>query len=212
MRVAFAAVMAAVWLASQAGAVGPPPGDRRVLDALLAEYRRHCLPLPPKGSLLARYCSRGGANLNGVQQADEYTLAFLTPPGTREQLLTGETWWAPQATLPRTKVIRPTAKAAKDAAGGEHENLSFAVQCYHLGWTELAKAVLARVRPRGGLPLLTQLRQRAWDYWARQIPWEGSDFALIAQRLKGVMAADAAFRKPFHRAVIQSLEAALVPR
>jgi hypothetical protein len=195
-------------------AAGPPSGGAvAALDPLLAEYRAHGLPLPPRGAKLVRYQSGGEFLLNGKVVPPRYSIAFLVKGGPAKgtaSLLCGTRDFGVSKgeRLPRPIAPKPAALGAIDL--GAEESLLMAVQCRYLGWDDLARHLLARWAGEGR-PARPALLRVAWRYWAWKIPNPNSDRALIAKRLKSLLASDKSLDERHHRALVRSLDLALVP-
>jgi hypothetical protein len=194
-------------------AAPPPRFTTAFLGQLLIEYQKHGLPLPPRDAKLVRYLSDPSFVCNGKLTEPGYSLAFLVgQEGGRPLVMHGMYTTPISRSGPQPKVVVPTGAEAKKArSGGRHETLLFAVQAYSFGWTGLALEVLTRVQERGGQVSLPALRKEAWDYWAWELPSQQSDWREIARRLKTLRAADKALDQEYHRSLIKSLDAALVP-
>jgi hypothetical protein len=213
-----AGLIVSLLVASGGNTAAPPASPRSRLDALLTEYHRHGLPFPPKGAKLVRYRAEGSWLLNGKVQPERYGLALLTRGKDGKQRLEfGAGDWRPLDKEDKPPVeIQPSAEMARKYSHRYHETLFFALACHYLDWTELSVELLARVRARerryGKRVGMRALRAKIWDYWVRQIPVADSDWKEITKRLKALMVADKAFHKEHHRALVQSLQAALKPR
>jgi hypothetical protein len=97
--------------------------------------------------------------------------------------------------------------------GGMHffnDGLSFAIQCKARGWDRLGQTVFDYYQKMHSPPR-DDLIQMAWCYWYPKLHEPGTDWRLIAEPLKAICAADKSIYEPEHRAILRSLEAALVP-
>jgi hypothetical protein len=193
-------------------AAAPPQRDARArLDALLAEYRRHGLPLPPANARLVRYRSNGEGLFNGEVTPPQHSLAFLVPETAGPYFWNGGRRWPVAMTDPPLSRVPPTVESARAADSGDHETLFFALQCHARGWVALSADLLARSE-RHGAANTERLRREAWEYWAWRIPEPEGDWREIVRRLKALSAESEDFRQQHHRATIASLADALRPR
>jgi hypothetical protein len=213
-----AGLIVSLLAATGANAAAPPPSPRSRLDALLTEYSRHGLPLPRRGAKLVLYHAEGSYLLNGKVQPNRYGLALATRGKDGKQRLergAGDGWPLGKKEKPPVEV-QPSAAMARKYSHHYHETLFFALACHSLDWTELSVELLARVqaeaRRYGKRIGMRELRAKVWNYWAWKIPDPGSDWKEIAKRLKALMAADKAFQREYHGAMVRSLEAALKRR
>jgi len=211
MRVAFATVVA-LCLAGQADAVGPPPSDRRVLDALLAEYRKHGLPLPPKGAkpvgILGGYQPIQTKHMRAsVRRPDRAGFLVQDKQGA-SQLLIGMGYVSPDTPFlrqryPMTPDSWPSGPFWKVSA---FNLLEFAIQCHSLGHTALAKKALAERRACDWGPAVSELRWKAWTYWVSHLSGNEYPCATITNRLNALLRLDQEFRTKAHHCFLQALE------
>jgi hypothetical protein len=182
------------------------------LEQLLIDYRSLGLPMPPKEAPLVRYEAGGGGLVNGKVQPKVYGLAFLLKAGNEKEpwvLLQGtferETPWDPKA-----QEVKPDPDAVKDlgvGAGG----LGLAIQCQARGWKALAKHLLEERVKGDRLTPHRALVREAWFYWEGQLTRPKVDRAPIAKRLKELIGQDKELDTEVNRALLKSLDLALVP-
>jgi len=206
--------------------------QRPSLPELLKEYKSLGLPFPPENAKLIRYRVPGTFIVNGVEQPPRYELAFELKPATGDSgplilLGTEEQQERPRF---RSKEVKADAEAAKALAMYPEDALALAIQCEARGWKELAKALLElsrnttkehherpllarhdRRRPDPELPLDKQLLYVAWDHWVGQITHPTRDRTPVAKRLKELMRRESKLDSRPARALLDSLELALVP-
>jgi hypothetical protein len=183
------------------------------LAQLLIDYRSLGLPLPPKEALLVRYESGGGGLINGKVQPKSYSVAFLLKPGGGDRegptLLRGTLEWQLRWN-PKVQEVKPEPQAVEGASlsGGA---LGLAIQCQARGWGKLAEHLFEQSRKDAEVPLRQQLIQDAWSYWEEQLTRPKVDRAPIARRLKELIGKDKELDSEVNRAMLKSLELALVP-
>jgi hypothetical protein len=210
------ALLALVWASSGPVAAADP---KPTLAELLKEYEALGLPLPPKTAKLVRYEADRGFILNGKLQPPRDGLAFEIKPGTETEgavLLCGTLEFQP-SWQPRTREVKPEPAAAKDILLPE-DALALALQCQARGWNELAQSLFERSqqenwvweRPAGQTPQ-KQLVALAWEYWSGHASHPTADRAPVAKRLKELLARYADLDTAPNRALLKSLELALVP-
>jgi len=91
------------------------------------------------------------------------------------------------------------------------EAFALAIQCRARGWEKLADHLLERHRKDGGHPPRQALLHAAWYYWEGQLTRPKTDRAPIARRLKELIGRDNDLDTVPNRALLKSLELALVP-
>ncbi|HEV3445194.1 MAG TPA: hypothetical protein VG099_11155 [Gemmataceae bacterium] len=192
------------------------------LDGLLADYRAFGMPFPPSDAKLVRFVAQQGERIDGKWVQEKYRFGFLTKPRRGVEPATvlaemeqGELNWDIKARVldPDKMTIREIEdlRHQGDSSGGE--GLAFAIHCKARGWDKLARAVLdewEKVDEEERSPH-TKLVQKAWEYWCAQLYEPGTDWRTIAGRLKGVTAADGSLDNAPNRALVRSLDLALVP-
>jgi hypothetical protein len=192
-----------------AAAADPPPAPAE----LLKEYRSLGLPLPPEKARLVRYEAGGGGIVNGKVQPTVYALAFEAKPGSRTEhpvLLRGTLQWQP-AWDPRARAVEPDASAVKDLEFDADDALVLAIQCHSRGWDQLAGDLLERSLKGNPTPSGKRLVRLAWDYWLDQLTRPKIDRGPVAKRLKDLARQDPMLETPYTRALLRSLDLALVP-
>jgi hypothetical protein len=176
------------------------------LDELLKEYKALGLPLPPKKAKLVRYEAGGG-------KPTVYGLAFEVKPGTKTEkpvLLIG-TWRSHLIYDPHPQPVAPEPAAIKDLKVYQDDGLALAIQCHARGWDKLAQRILEKSQKDATLPPRKQLIQLAWYYWEGHLTEPGTDWAPIARRLKDLIRRDKKLDTEGHRALLKSLDLALMP-
>ncbi len=181
------------------------------VEQLLIDYRSLGLPMPPKDAPLMRFEGEGGRVVKGKVQP-WFGLAFLLKPGSDT-----EPWTLLQGTFERrvewdqkVREVKPEPDAVKDLTDNG-QALGLALQCYARGWQKLAEHLLERHRKAGGLPPRQALVQDAWYYWKDQLTRLKVDRAPMAKRLTELIGKDKDLDTERNRALLRSLELALVP-
>jgi hypothetical protein len=181
------------------------------LEQLLIDYRALGLPLPPKDAPLMRFEGEGGRVVKGKVQP-WFGLAFLLKPGSDT-----EPWTLLQGTFERqvewdqkVQEVKPEPDAVKDLSDSG-QALGLALQCYARGWQKLAEHLLERHRKDSGLPPHQALIQDAWYYWKDELTRPKVDRAPMARRLKELIGKDKDLDTERNRALLRSLELAVVP-
>ncbi len=194
---------------------GVPKGR---VDGLLAAYRTYGLPLPPADAPLVRYvppyARKAGPLADGKAQPTPYEVGFLLQPArgsTPARLLRGLEEVTLSSTDVKVEATRPTPELTLGAEFiGWDSGFAFAMQCWARGWKTLAWARLAPLLGKTKT-LDRDLAWAAWTYWETRLGLPDSDRAEIAKYLKVILSAKPkAFGKP-SRALLRSLELALVP-
>jgi hypothetical protein len=182
-------------------------------DALLASYRGYGLPLPPAGARLVRYKAGGGSIVNRKVQPIIYGLAFEIKPATRTEgpcLLRGTQRRSPRWDW-HLRPVAPEPDAVKDVTVGGEDGLALALQCHARGWDRLARYLLEKSQRGANAPPRERLVRMAWSYWVSQVTEPKIDRAPVARRLKELMREDRDLDDEYNRALLKSLELALVP-
>jgi hypothetical protein len=156
------------------------------VDSLLAQYKAHGLPLPPKDAILVRRKLKAGV-MNGVQRY-QHELAFVVmvkekkvywegcEPQTRGQSSIDET------VAPAPDVLKTVTSAELYSIGNKFPtfpDLALAIQCDARGWHELAVALLERSNRRVPSTVFDRSPPRpenpqnalatlAWNYWCNR--------------------------------------------
>ncbi|MBI1914162.1 MAG: hypothetical protein HYS12_05410 [Planctomycetes bacterium] len=191
------------------------------LDELLKEYRALGLPIPPREAKLVRYQSGGGDRVNGKVKSKVFSLAFQLDAGTKTKdprLLKGIYEW--DSFDRPLQDVAPDLIALKDYLGFQQDDLILAIQCHARGWDKLARRLLERSQQKADKlpnqqkadkPLKKQLLHLAWEYWEGKLTHPKIDRAPVAKRLKELIRVDNELDTPYNRALLKSLELALVP-
>jgi hypothetical protein len=201
------------------------------LDALLVEYQAHGLPLPPASAPLVRFAT-GWVHHEGGKPVPFYQLAFLlrpAAPGSPPVLLVGTQGYSPEPTheivrvRPEPDSARGVELAWRNATFGLNAGLATALQCKARGWDALAQALWdASIKEYSGhpfgigyqppnLPPRTALACLAWAHWCNELLRPATDRAQIARRMRQLLEGGTLPVKDEHRALLKSLQAALVP-
>ncbi|MHC4573245.1 MAG: hypothetical protein ACYS76_03810 [Planctomycetota bacterium] len=200
---------------------------------LLTTYRAYGLPLPPDDARLVIY-DKGlsYARLDGKEHTYKY-LAFLLEQGSSSEpdlLLVGPFVHRIERGRGKVTFVGPNRRAARDIRAQWYEpvfelntGLFTAIQCKARGWNSLADALLKRslksdyghrfsgfYQP-ADLPPKAALAMAAWAYWGNQLIEPDSDRKLIAARMKSLLQTEPRLDKDYNRALLASLEAALLP-
>jgi hypothetical protein len=193
-------------------------------DQLLADYRAYGLPLPPEDAKLVRFVSGGGGIVNDKLMPPTYFLGFLIEPG---KLLVG----TQEYRLGPGEIVEPKPELVKNieprwwgpATFGMNDGLAIALQCKARGWNDLARELwtvsikqfcghlYGGFSQRANLPARTAVAYLAWAHYANELAKPGTDRAKIAQHIKNLFAAEKSLDTQGNRALLTSLEAALVP-
>jgi hypothetical protein len=181
------------------------------LEQLVIDYRALGLPLPPKDAKLVRYEAGGGGLVNGKVQPKWYGLAFLLKSGTKTEsatLLRGPFRWQP-IWDPHPSEVKPDPEAVEEFVA--FDELSMAIQCQARGWQKLAQHFLERSRKDSPTAPRQKLIRMAWGYWETQLTAPKVDRAPVAKRLKELIGRDESLNTEGNRALLKSLDLALVP-
>ena len=173
------------------------------LDELLKEYKRLGMPLPPKEAVLIRYdFFKSG-----------YGLAFLLRKESdtkRALILEGDHRWSPEWDI-KAKEVEPEPDIAELASW--HQRFCLAMQCYDRGWEELTRRLLelSQKEKVGPKSPRDQLYYHAWQFWLGKVSEPNIDRAPVAKRLHEIIQLNKNCTNDYDRAVLKSLDAALVP-
>jgi hypothetical protein len=203
------------------------------LGGLLAYYRDLGLPLPPEDAKLVRFESGGRYILNDKLMPPTYFLGFLLQKGTKDRpalLLVGaeEVRLAPYQTAEAVKPKPELVKGIELPWWGRttfemNAGLALALQCQARGWDGLARKLWAASRKQdsghhrgafyqpANLPNRAAVAYLAWAYSGNELVRPDSDRARTARRMKALLAAEPRLDTGINRALLKSLEAALVP-
>jgi hypothetical protein len=187
------------------------------LEQLLEDYKSYGLPLPPKDAPLVRFTSDGG-RANGGRLPEIYSLGFLVKADTKWE--TAKILMGPRPSVWGSKghtILDDPAKAKPQEIEAWAEDareawLLLAIQCKSRGWDALAQAIFkkgARDSADGGFR--SAVRRQAWDYWMAELLGQKSDWKLTAKHLNALIDADPAFDTLQNRALLKSLDLALLP-
>ncbi len=210
-RFPFLGLLTLIWLGwgLTSTAAEPLPS----LDDLLREYQTLGLPVPPRKAKLVRYEAGGGGIVDRKVQPKVYGLAFEVKQGTKTEhpfLLRGTLEWQPRWD-PHTREVDPEPAAIKDLVVGPSDRLVLAIQCHERGWHKLATHLLERSHKKCKQPLRNPLLPLAWSYWEDHLTTPKIDRAPIAKRLKELIRQDKELDTESNRALLRSLDLALVP-
>jgi hypothetical protein len=203
------------------------------LDQLLADYRGYGLPLPPGDAKLVRFESGGRYILNDKLMPPTYFLGFLLRPGTKDApaLLLVGTQEVRLSSSETVEVVEPKPTLVKGldldwwghATFDLNAGLVVGLQCKARGWHALAEELWAASRKRDSghhfgafyqpadLPNRTAVAYLAWAHSGNELVKPDTDRARIARRMKALLAAEPRLNTRVNRALLGSLEAALVP-
>lgn len=201
------------------------------LDQLLTEYRGYDMPLPPADAKLVRFESGGRYILNGKLMPPTYCLGFLLRRGTKDSpshLLVGtqkvslESFKTVELIEPKPEIVR-SVNFRRQATFELNDGLVIALQCKARGWNALAQELwTSNLKQDSGdrfgvfhqpadLPDTTAVAYLAWAYSGNELVQPDTDRAKIVKRMKAVLAAEPELNTEVNRALLKSLEAALVP-
>jgi len=171
---------------------------------VLAEYRALGLPLPPVSARFVRVSEFGQWPVVGFELG-----AGTTPTSFRLLLATAER----EVILPaRPREVPPNVAATRDAFLPGNERLALVAQCQSRGWDALAGHFLARYRAaEERFDVRQQLFALAWDYWEKQLAHPTADRRRAVAALKTLVRRDPTRDTPETRALMRSLDLALVP-
>jgi hypothetical protein len=200
---------------------------------LLADYRAYGLPLPPTDAKLVRFESGGRYILNGKLMPPTYFLGYLLAPGAKDKpavLLVGtqELRLEPRMSV---EVVESKLELFKSIDLGYWEHATFesnaglavAVKCKERGWHALAQKIWTASNKRdsghhfgafyrpANLDNRTAVAYLAWVYSGNELVKPNSDRIKTAKRMKSLLAAEPRLDTVGNRALLKSLEAALVP-
>jgi hypothetical protein len=201
-------------------------------DQLLADYLGYGLPLPPKDARLVRFESGGRYVSIDKLMPPTYSLGFLLRPATRDKpaLLfvgTQEVSLAAHKTIEFVEPERELVKRTRSFWGPSpfemNVEMALALQCKARGWNDLAEELwTANAWHASGfhfaafyqppyLPQRTALAYLAWAQIGNDLVKPDTDRVKIAQRMKALFAAEPRLNTEGLRALLKSLEVALVP-
>ena len=164
-----------------------------VLETLLADYRAYELPLPPKDARLA-------IAMDAFSQP--YLLLVIRTPTTDRPGLGspgfGQTELTGQHTLKFVSATPPPLErleSQKPVLAYWTSELGLAIQCYSLGWEELARALLERDHERSIRRTDQDPKDRArdclfdmaWEYCRCELCNPRVDRRIIAQRMRKLL-------------------------
>jgi hypothetical protein len=181
------------------------------LDQLLIDYRALGLPLPPKDAPLVRYEAGGGGLVNGKVQPTVYGLGFMLKQGNDsgswtvlDGIIERQMGWNEKA-----QEVKPEPDAVKDLV--HRKGWGLAIQCHARGWRKLAEHLLEQGRKDADTSPRQALIRAAWFYWEHQLTRPKVDRAPMAKRLKELIGRDKELDTERNRALLKSLELAIVP-
>jgi hypothetical protein len=203
------------------------------LDQLLADYRGYGLPLPPKDAKLVRFESGGRYVLNGKLMPPTYFLGFLLSLGTKKKpaLLLVGTEEVRLKTYSTFEVVEPKSDLVKNidlgwwgpSAFESNAGLAIALQCKARGWDGLARELWKQSLKKdfghhfgafyqpADLPNRTAVAYLAWTYTGNELVKPDTDRSKTAKRMNALFAAEHRLNTKVNRALLKSLEAALIP-
>jgi hypothetical protein len=202
-------------------------------DQLLADYRDYGLPLPPKDAKLVRFESGGRHVSNGKLMPPTYFLGFLLSPGTKKKptrLLVG-TQEVRLKAYRTFEVVEPKPELVKNinlswwgpAVFESNAGLAIALQCKARGWDGLARELWTQSLKKdfgdysglfyhpANLPNRTAVAYLAWAYSGNELVKPDTDRSKTAKRMKALFVAERRLNTECNRALLKSLEAALIP-
>jgi len=180
---------------------------------LLKEYKALGLPLPPATAKLVMFTSTSRVIVNGELQPQRFRLAFEVKPGTKDVkpvLFMGTREVQSDWTVDLRK-IEPEPASVMELNFDADESLILAIQCQERGWAKLSQHLLEQSQKEAKVAARKRLIQIAWDYRVGQLSHPTLDRAPVAKRLKELMERDAGLDTQYGRALLKSLETALVP-
>jgi hypothetical protein len=193
------------------------------LDSLLVDYRSFGLPFPGSDAKLVRFIGPGGVR-DSRKESERFYLGFQLPANGKEKdtmLLRGiaKRRAGGDQTIQPLDVPRLSRKQIQDVLDQSwlwyQEALPLAAQCKNRGWDLFAEAVLAEARVHSENDSAPSPRRAlldiAWNYWAPKLAEPGTDWKMIGAYLHRLVAADSALDMGQNRALLASLDAALVP-
>ena len=181
------------------------------LDELLKTYKELGLPLPPKESKLVRYDS--GCRIPRKEgDIKIYGLAYLLEAETEtaDALILDGTHRVRKSRAIEAKEVEPNATEFGDL-GNASFLLALAIQCHDRGWNKLALHLLDLNQKKTPKPVRKQLIGEAWYYWSGQVTEAKIDRSPVAKRLHALILLDEDLNTEDSRALLKSLDAALVP-
>jgi hypothetical protein len=203
------------------------------IDQLLVDYQGYGLPLPPDHAKLVRFESGGRHILNDKLMPPTYFLGFLLRPATKGNpgLLLVGTQETRLDSFKGVEVVEPKPELVKSidlrrwgqATFELNDGLAIALQCKARGWTALAQELWTSSLKRASghhfgvfyqpanLPGRTALAHLAWAYSGNELVKPDTDRTRTFKRMKAVLAAEPGLNTEVSRALLKSLEAALVP-
>jgi hypothetical protein len=181
------------------------------LEQLLEDYRAYELPLPPKDAPLVRFVY-GIAYGEDEKEIPHYNFGFLFKPagkGTDAVVLDGPRLRRPWSNY--EVIVVDMRKISVDEIAKSSNSLILAIQCKARGWDSLAKQLFEKVQKAAATTPRAEVRQDAWKYCESELSRSQSDWSLAARHLHPLIESDPKLDTKWHRALLQSLDAALVP-
>ena len=180
-----------------------------------------------------KFVSGGGGIVDDEVTPLTYFLGFILQPGTKDKpplLLVGT---QEHRLDPNTKyqIVEPKPEIVKQIDPRWHWHSTFetnaglavALQCKARGWNDLARELWAvSIKQSSGhlygaffqrvnLPYRSAVTYLAWAHYANELTKPDTDRAKIAKQIKSIFASEMTLNTPDNRALLGSLEAALVP-
>jgi hypothetical protein len=215
--------MGAALIALFALAGGAPLADTSELDVLVKSYLEYGLPLPPADAPLVR------SQLSGLWKGNTRTgwgYVLKTAKGKpitiqvgTQVVEAGEHRFDEAEEIPLKAESAETLFLTADLNFPEDAGLALAVIERTRGHNQFAVAILnelkenpfwspdsARMLPSGSP--LARMPFLAFQHWLNEITRPGTDRALIAKRMRGVLESSARVANPPNRAIVEALERA----
>lgn len=187
----------------------PTPAD------LLKEHTALGLPLPPKTAKLVRYEYPRRWNDDNELEPPEYGLAFEVKPGTKSEgpILFSTRFLSEERAdwNPPTREVKPDRDALKGIELDAENALMLAIQCQARGWPELAQECLKRYPKDNDETPRKRLIYESRFYWRNRASHPTIDRAPVAKKLKELIEKYPEWDTEDNRALLKSLELALVP-
>ena len=194
-----------------------------LLDALLSDYERYGLPMPPESAFLVVYVWPRTERFRQYQ-----ALAWFDPDAATDD---NTNVWLGLRTLLAGSDLTPAEPTAQLAAGPEIQDkppwmwdrpfgasecsdlLPMAVQAWSLGHREFARALLTRVRADEDEPWRIRMRamlaHAAWNFWCNELLDLSGDRAAALTHLEALHESDVGLGTDYHRSLVDDLRLTL---
>lgn len=201
------------------------PRIENSLDQLLIDYRAFGLPLPPDDAPLVRFQLFAGQT-SWIQAGDEDQVDVRTPPTYGYGFLLSPAKEARDGTILHglnvwqrsRKEIGPAVDPTRldrllaDGNTSSATALALAIQMHARGWAIGRKVLDERGKLLDHGTPRHRLHMEVWEHWENQLfGGDFDDWPYICPRLKALMALEPKLDTAEHRALLKSLDLAVIP-